>query len=139
MKRLTDWRGRLAAAVNAMMREPFRWGSNDCVSGLFAPVVRAVTGTDLSGELPEYDTLPGAKDALADRGFDGLRALALTYLEEIAPAFARAGDIVIIENQIGGIGEGFGVVIGERIGVLTEAGYGTVSRETALSAYRVGQ
>jgi hypothetical protein len=141
MKRLSDWRGRLNSAVNEMMRKPFAWGTHDCVAGMFMPVVRAVTGEDLSGELPAYDSALGAKQALATHGFDGLSALALAHLDEIEPAFARVGDIALVRNEEPGavFPLAFGVVLGERIGVLKETGYGTVAREMAEQTYRVGQ
>lgn len=119
------------------MRAPFVWGENDCAIGLAARCVQAITGEDMAAPFRgTYDTAEGAIAALNDAGFADLVAFALAHFEEIHPSQARIGDLALIPSEP--TGWTVGVFAGERIGVLTLKGYGTVERERASRAFRVG-
>jgi hypothetical protein len=139
MKRLTNWRARLTAAMTYDPKAPFAWGSNDCFLGLAVPAIEAVTGQDLGAAFRgKYSDFEGAKAALAAAGFADLAAAAANYFPEIPVARAHIGDIVTLESGSEAFGVALGVVIGERIMVLTPRGHATVKMTSASRAFRVG-
>ena len=139
LKRLNDWRARFDAACDEMRLKPFEWGGNDCAAGLAANLVLALTGVDVAADYRgRYKTRAGALRAMKAAGFASLGDLAASFLPEHEhPSMARVGDIVTVETA-DAFGEGFGVVNGERVFVLTEHGFGTVDRSLANRAFKVG-
>jgi hypothetical protein len=89
----------LVALLDARMRAPFAWGTNDCVS--FAlDAAQAQTGVDLRPRLGcTWSTRRRATQALARRG--GLRAAVDGVLRRVAPAKAHRGDIGLAEGPDG--------------------------------------
>ncbi|WP_176086995.1 hypothetical protein [Martelella sp. HB161492] len=138
LKRLDGWRARFDAACDTMRSEPFSWGENDCAVGLVGNLTLALTGADLAAPWRgRYTTAIGALRVLRHDGFADLGALAASILPECHIARARIGDIAAIPSE-DGFGFALGVVNGERIFVLTDAGFGTVDLMTAKRAFRVG-
>lgn len=136
MKRLHDWRGRLNACIHELMHVPFVWGRSDCAIAL-GDCIEAMTGEDLAANFRgKYGDSAGALKALNDAGFADLVALATSHFEEIHPSAARAGDIAAIPAD-GEFGFALGIFGGERIGVMTRTGYGTIARPAGLRAFRV--
>lgn len=65
MKRLPDWKHRLAAFVREREHAPFVWGRQDCA--LFTcDAIRVMTDVDVAAELRGYDCARGAVKALVD-------------------------------------------------------------------------
>lgn len=121
----------LFAYLLAANAKPFRAGTHDCA--LFAAGwVREVTGQDLArGWRGKYRSLKRGAEVLAEAGFDSHVALAAAHLPEIAPAFALPGDLMILDD------DACGILIGERVAVLSPGGVGYVSRLDARRAFAV--
>jgi hypothetical protein len=134
MKRLTDWRSKLSATIEAHRRLPFAYGRNDCA--LFvASCVEAMTGVDLAVLYRgRYTSANEAMQVLRAAGHDDVCALIALQFEEIHPALARAGDVMAFPAER--TGWALGIVNGERVTVLREDGLGTLSREQATRAFR---
>lgn len=138
LKRLYNWRSRLATMIDDYTQQPFVWGESDCAIGLACRWVEAVTGTDVHEQyVGRYTDAESAAAFLADHGFDDLPSFLAAQLPEVAPSFARNGDIACIRTEggewaIGGVGI-------DRVYVARPGkGYGTVSRDRIERAYRVG-
>jgi hypothetical protein len=139
LKRLPDWRARLAATLAIDPGKQFAWGSHDCFLGLVAPAVEAITGVDIGAEFRgTYDSPEGARAALEAAGFSDLAEAVASDFPEIPPARMHIGDIAVIPSESEGLGVGLGVVIGERIVALSPTGQGTVRLSRATRAFRVG-
>lgn len=128
--RLSDWRPRLVAYVEAVRARPFAYGSHDCA--LFAAgAVLAMTGVDLAADFRgRYTSL---KQGLKLARGRHLAVLKLSF-EAIPPAFAGVGDIALI-GEVGF--PAMGIFDGEMILVLREEGLGLMPRAAATQAYRV--
>lgn len=140
LKRVIGWRRRLDDAIDEIRREPFAWGSQDCVVALAARAVEAMTGVDLAAkQRGTYQTELGALRRMKKLGHNDLSGLIASLLPEIpeGPSGARLGDLVTYE-----IDDGFkatlGVVNGERAFVLRPEGIGTMDLLKATRAFRVG-
>ncbi len=136
MMRRPDWRSRLQALIAAAQKRPFQWGSHDCALGLAGPAVLAMTGENLMAEFPPYGTARGAIKALRTCGYESLADFAARHFDEIHPSQARAGDLALFTSAE--TGHAFGIVLGERIAVVTPKGFGTVRRSSAERTFRVG-
>lgn len=134
------WRARFEAVIDDVKARPFDWSSHECVIGLCANTIQAITGVDLAAEYRGkfHDALSAAR-VMKGAGFSNLGDLAASFLEEYegGPAQAKIGDIVAIPDDTV-FGYSLGVVNGERVFVLTEHGMGTVDLLTATRAFRVG-
>lgn len=139
MRRHPAWRSRLFNTVHAAIRQPFKWGENDCA--LFAArCIEAVTGQDAGAAqyLGAYDSRDGAYALLASLGHADLASLIIATLgaaSEIHPSRARRGDIALLQTAEG---EAIGVFDTERIGAIGLTGYATLERELAVRAFKVG-
>ena len=131
-RRRHDWRSRLHAVVVSVIHEPGSYGTNDCA--LFtARCIEAITGEDLSAPFRgTYNTRAGGLAALAAAGFADLGEFAAANFEEIHSSQARNGDLALIDDFT------CGIFSGERLAVLTPTSYGTVEREKATRAFRIG-
>lgn len=137
MTRLPDWRVRLVRTLDDVATKPFDWGDTDCVFGLAAPAVEAVTGEKMVEEFRgTYSTAAGAVRALLNHGYADLPDYLAQHFVERPPALARVGDLVLIRADE--TGWGIGVVLGDRVAVMTPTGYGTVTRDRAERAFEVG-
>lgn len=142
LKRMPGWREALNKVLLLEPGKPFTWGAHDCALGLVVPAIQAMTGQDLGADFRgKYTDAEGAKAALTAAGFADLGALAAKYFPEIDPHLAHIGDLAVIESGgsvTAGLGVGLGVVIGERIMVLSPHGSATVKLTRAKRAFRVG-
>ena len=113
MTRRPDWPERLAEVVAAAMGRHFAWGEHDCA--LFAcDCAAAMTGEDPGLSFRgRYKTARGAAGAIMRYGkVRGIEELALRTLgAPIEPAFARRGDVVLVDTDLG-----------PALGVVTAAG-----------------
>lgn len=136
--RLPGWRARLIETLAEVKAKPFSWEEqHDCALGLVAPVAKALTGKDFGAEFRgEYTTAKGALKALRKRKYKDLADCMAKTFVEIHPSKAQSGDLVAIGTQ-DEIGVALGVVIGERIGVLSPTGFATLDRSKAERAFRV--
>jgi hypothetical protein len=92
--RLPDWEARLDDVLRDWRFRRFVWGLADCVH--FAQDAgRALTGRDIFGALPAYDTEAAARRALLGAGHRSLDSFACAHLPGIARAQAGRGDIVL--------------------------------------------
>jgi|OM-RGC.v1.025673243 hypothetical protein len=97
MRRLPDWRGRLAEAVRAASARPFAYGAHDCAIWA-CDVVSAVTGTDLRAEFPgAYDTLRSGLRVLRAAGYVDHFALLAARFEAAPMGRMRMGDLVVVQ------------------------------------------
>ncbi len=134
LKRVRDWRARLSDTIEARRRIPFS-EENNC--GLFlADCVEAMTGVDLAANYRgQFRSLAEAIILLRKDGYADLCVFLEKHFDEIPPALARAGDVMAFPTeQTGWAG---GIVNGERVTVMSEAGLATVSRELATRAFRI--
>jgi hypothetical protein len=145
--RLADWEQRLHAFVAAAHDQPHAYGAHDCVGGLAAGVIEAVTGEDLGrAHRGKYRTEAGAIRYLKRLGFDSPQALLEHHLEEKPIGFAQRGDLVLVPgNQVPGSPEGWALpavcygYVALAIGSDgTRAGLFPVPRSDWLKAFGVG-
>jgi hypothetical protein len=139
LKRLPNWRGRLAAFTDETRRQEFAWGKHDCALGLAAGAVEAITGEDLrTGWRGKYKTGAAAHRALKTRGFESLGDAVATVLPEYENLMmAGVGDIAVIPAE-GALCEALAVVDVSTLIVLTDAGQGRLPRSKMLRAFKVG-
>lgn len=134
LRRVRDWRARLSDLIEDRRRIPYS-EENNC--GLFlADCIQAMTGVDLAAEFRgKFRSVAEAIILLRKAGYPDLCVFAAAHLDEIPPAMARAGDIMAFPSEQSGWAGG--VVNGERVTVMGEAGLGTVSRIDAARAFRI--
>ncbi len=134
--RLDDWQARLDAWVAHMHATPFQWGVHDC--GLnAASAVEAATGIDFAADMRgRYDSYETGLALLKAKGFDNHADFAASVLPEIAPAFARIGDLAAID--FGSHGITLMIVAGQMLIGPMPRGGGSISRLKAFRAFAVG-
>lgn len=135
--RREDWRKRLRAYVDDVRTAPYTFGAQDC--WLFvAGAVEAMTGVDHAARhRGRYKTARGALGVMKRAGAENMAAFAGLFLEEIeAPAFAQIGDVMAIPTD-DAFGFSLGILNGEQVLVVTEAGIGVRDRAEAARAFRV--
>jgi hypothetical protein len=136
--RRDDWKQRLIAHLAEVAITPYEVGRNDCA--LFAArAVAAMTDVDLAAPfLGRYHTIRGGIRILRKAGYADHIDLAAAHFEEIAPAFAQAGDLAVMP---GPDGDALGVVQGEYVYALSntnaERSLATASLMDAKRAFRV--
>lgn len=99
--RLSDWEDRLADYLIGIRDMPHTYGSHDCaLHG--ANSVLAMTGDDFGAPFRgRYHTELGAARALRKYGAGTLDATFSAHFEDVLPALARRGDIVLAQGSIG--------------------------------------
>ena len=134
LRRVRDWRRRLSDVIEERRRVPFT-EENNCAL-FMADCVAAMTGVDLAADYRgKFKSLAEAIILLRKAGYADLCEFLTQHLDEIPPALARAGDVMAFPTeQTGWAG---GIVNGERVTVMSEAGLGTVSRDLAARAFRI--
>ena len=120
--------------IEERRRVPFT-EENNCAL-FMADCVAAMTGVDLAADYRgKFKSLAEAIILLRKAGYADLCEFLTQHLDEIPPALARAGDVMAFPTeQTGWAG---GIVNGERVTVMSEAGLGTVSRDLAARAFRI--
>lgn len=102
MQRLPNWPRRLHQLIESSKAITFEWGRYDCAMFVIA-AVREITGIDVGEALRgTYQDEAGA-EAIFLTGFADLGAFAASIatanqMPEVAPAFARRGDVVWVDN-----------------------------------------
>ena len=97
LARLPDWPLRLAAYIEAARPVQFAWAVHDCCTWA-AGAVEAITGSRVP--LPLYDGQRSAARLL--RAMGGLQVAVMDVLgSPVAPALARRGDVVLLEQLPG--------------------------------------
>lgn len=130
--RIREWQSALAEVVALRMAAPFEWGVNDCC--LFAAdCVLAMTGHDPAADARgSYSDERGAARVLKKLG--GLAEIAAQRVgDEIPPAMARVGDVVLgkIDREC------LGICGGETWHAPSASGLVASPMSTALRAWRV--
>lgn len=134
------WRARFEKVIDDTKAKPFTWDGHECVIGLCANTILAITGIDLAKEYRgKFNDARSAARLMKNMGFENIADLVASFLEEYegGPSQAKIGDIVAIPDDTV-FGYGLGVVNGERVFVLSETGMGTVDLLMATRAFRVG-
>lgn len=100
MKRLPDWESRLQEFLQRRGEACHTWGVTDCCMNA-ADAVLAITGEDLAAEFRgRYTTAAGATRALKRYGAGTLGATLDAKLPSNGRAFARRGDLALVEGLI---------------------------------------
>lgn len=101
MTRLPDWEDRLHAYLLTRTGLAHVFGTNDCC--LFgADEVEAITGEDIAAEFRgRYTTELGAVRALRRYGAGSIAATIDTKLPRVESAFARRGDLAMVNDIVG--------------------------------------
>lgn len=145
LQRREDWPERLAALIDERMREPFKWGANDCA--LFAAdAVLAITGTDLAADwrsqyADEAGAVLAAQSLLSTVVTAGEIVAALRDMAHrslgpaVPPLMARRGDIVLVEH---GNGHSLAVCLGAVATAPGRRGLLQLERAAWRYAWRVG-
>ncbi len=137
LQRRRDWRTRLNAYLTEIKSANIVWGAHDCAVGLAARAIEEMTGVDLAARWRgRYDSASSALRMMREDGFDDLEQLGCSLLPAVPACMGQIGDIALVPDETG-IGA-LGVVIGDRITVLTETGIGTVDLLSASVVFRVG-
>jgi hypothetical protein len=140
MKRLLDWPERLGAFLAWRRGVPFAWGSNDCA--LFvADTVEAMTGEDPAAGLRGYDSEFGAQRTMMEFCGGGIEAVMaeiaeIADLSQVPPAFARRGDVVLVECAVNGHALGL-IGMDGQVCYLAPAGMQTAPASAAQRAWRI--
>lgn len=138
LRRLDDWRARLAAEMDRQRRDPFAWGKHDCAIGFAAGIVEALTGVDMArGYRGKYASPRGALKLLKDEGADSLSAFVAARLPGVLPAFANVGDIGVVASD-GPLAEALCMIDASGLVVMTEQGHGRRPRGDLITAFKVG-
>lgn len=143
--RQPGWRGRLHAVRARHLRQPFRYGVQDCAA-FAGECVEAIIGVDPMAEFRgRYKNRDEAMALLAAEGFASLAEAAGFLFAEISPSRAVAGDLALVDPGLGtgagGAGDSLGaigLVIGAEIMVTAPTGIGVVPLEMAVRAFKVG-
>ncbi len=110
--RRAGWEQSLFEITSAAIKTPHKWGEHDCVT-FAADCVAAMTGDDPAFDVRgTYDGPIGAARVMRDMGYADLGDLLANRLKELAPAFAKRGDLALCD---GPHGEFVGVVQGATI------------------------
>lgn len=160
--RLSDWRSRLSRYIESVRADPFVWGESDCAC-FAAGAVEAMTGADPMADfrgaysspsdgrrlLRSLGAAPRAKarthkSPVGAQGdiecrpspTGGLGTVLARSFEEVHPAFARDGDLALIETD-GPFGAAIGVFMGERIMSRAVTGVDSAPRREAARAFRI--
>ncbi|WP_295560634.1 hypothetical protein [uncultured Sphingomonas sp.] len=135
MQRHAGWETALHDYLAALSGAVFVWGRLDCA--LFAAgAVEAMTGVDPAADFRgRYSTPNGAVRALRRYGAGTLEATIAARFGEIRTAFARRGDLVLVDGMVGVCVGADAVFIGETDG---EAGLVRFPRTSWQKAWAVG-
>lgn len=145
MQRFPDWPRRLHLLIQSSQAIVFDWGHYNC--GLFVTRwIREATGVDLGTPYAGKCTDEASAEALFLNGYADLGSFAAAIaaangMPEVAPSFARRGDVVWVDNgtsehpsQYGALG-----VVGGRFAIcMSETGTKRVHMHRWKRAWQVG-
>lgn len=127
--RREDWPERLFEYLDAQRDVPFSWATHSC-AGFAAGAVEAMTGEAV--DLPTVTSARAAAELLAVRSLRD--RVGDAFGPEIMPAFARRGDLVLVE--IDGR-ESVAMCIGSDAAGPGPSGLVLVPMSSAIAAWRV--
>lgn len=134
LTRRADWRARLNAFLLRAAPRKFSPGRHDCAI-FTAGAIQAMTGHDFAAEWRgKYRKLHTGQAKLQEAGFADHIDLAASLLPEVAPSFAKVGDVAVIQ---GAEDLALGIVQGAGVYCLTPDGLTVVSRLKMLRAFSV--
>ena len=146
LRRREGWEHRLADFVVSARSTPFQWGEFDCCLMPCDAVVEIV-GVDPAKELRgRYTTMRGARLALRRFAGGGLieaveKIAADLGAPEVAPSFARRGDICLITNPAlveTGLDAMLAICLGRVVGIAQVDGLRLLPLASSARAWRVG-
>jgi len=121
---------KLNTYIEAARFKPFVWGSWDCCQ-FVAGWLSELTGADPRELFPAYADEAGARDILSQSG--GLVGLVGSVLEEIHPALAKVGDVILCNEASG---TALGICLGVRSAHVGADGLVFPQTIDALKAWR---
>lgn len=129
-----DFEVRLAAVLAEAERQPFAWGTHDCITFAFR-AVQAMGGPDLLAMTPGGWTQRSAPLLL--HYFGGLPRVVAAYaiwsgLRGVAPRLVHRGDLVAIEA---GGDHAAGLALGAEVAVVGPDGLARVPRSTIVAGW----
>ncbi len=135
MRRLPNWRPKLATYLRETAHLPFRPGRHDCV--LWASGARnAMTGHDPMAEWRgQYRTIEEGLQLAQRHGCAEPWLQVVSGLDDVAPSYAQIGDLALLDGEDGL--PALGIVQGAAIYVLHPRGVGTVPLIRAKRVWRV--
>lgn len=114
--RRADWEQALADYLDGKREAAFAWGVCDCAM-FAAGAIKAMTGVDPAADIRgKYKSQAGAGRAIKQRGCADLGEWVSGILEEIHPAHARRGDVVMDRGNLGICSGQIAYFIGEENG-----------------------
>ena len=137
MIRFPTWRTSLFNYVKNTRAEPYELGTHDCLIWV-AGAVSAMVGVDIAASYAgRYKTVKGAIGLMKRSGADNMAELVGKHLEELeSPTLAQIGDVMAIPVD-DGFGYALGVLVGERVLVLSQTGVDSRDRSEATRAFGV--
>lgn len=139
MQRREDWSRRLDEVVQLAVREPFAYGTHDCVT-FAARCVDAMCDTDLvAGLANEYRDEASGLAFLSRGGWLGLVPSWLDGCPAISWKFAQPGDVVLLPSHLPEWGLGVGIVYGHSIIHAAIVGLAQTPIDRAQAAWAVGR
>lgn len=137
MERLPNWRVDLFNYIRDRRAEPYKLGTQDCWI-FVAGAIQAMVGVNIAAaHRGRYKTVKGALGVMKRSGAANMAELAAQHLEErLSPAFAQIGDVLAIPTD-DGFGYALGILVGERIMVLSPTGVDSKDRTEATRAFGV--
>lgn len=136
MQRYESWAHRLLNYLATVTREPFEWGTHDCVT-FCADCIKAITGDDpIQGIRGTWSTQRTAFKAMMEYGgtVDLSELCEKVGLTKIEVGRAQRGDIVVCRGEFG---DYLSVVVGHTaVGPATD-GLRHTPLKFATSAFRV--
>lgn len=112
LTRIPDWEDRLSAWLSECAGASFEWGTLDCLM-FAAGAVKAVTGHDpAKGHRGKYNSLDGSVRYLKKLGADSPSEYLDKTFPPVPKAFARRGDLVLAEGNVGVCVGGVSLFIG---------------------------
>jgi len=137
MRRVEDWPTRLAAYLDARRERAWERGVHDCGGFVRGWMIECV-GFDFFQIIGRYY---GREQAVALlRSYDGLENVIdhvaqAGGIEEVAPGFARRGDIGLAR----GVDEGVGIIVENGLAIAEErGGWSVLPHSYIVRAWRIG-
>jgi hypothetical protein len=137
MIRFPAWRVALFNYIKHNRSEPYELGTHDCWI-FVAGAIRAMVGVDIAAKhRGRYKSVKGALGVMKRSGAANMAELASKHLEErSSPAHAQIGDVLAIPTD-DGFGYALGILVGERVLVLSPNGIDSRDRTEATRAFGV--
>jgi hypothetical protein len=135
MPRLIGWEDRFQAVIAHHGSCPLLWGVSDCFVMPMDDAL-ALTGVDPWAAERRYRSAGGALRALRRNGFGNVVEAFAAHYAEVAPSFARRGDIGVADYPGAVLGGGV-VVLGADVIGKGEQGVVRLPRARLLRAFRV--